>query len=116
MQLTCINCPRGCQLNVEEKDGNVVVVGNMCFRGETYAINELKNPLRTLTTTIEVASISHNRLAVISDKPLPKGLIMEAIKELKTVKVTTPIKMGEIIVENILNSGCNIIASRSIDK
>ena len=56
MKLICINCPRGCHLEVENINGEVSVSGNFCPRGKTYAESEMFNPLRTLTTTLPIVS------------------------------------------------------------
>ena len=116
MKLVCINCPRGCNLNVENINGEIKVTGNFCPRGEKYAINELTNPLRTLTTTVAIKSNNYERLPVISSSPLPKDKVMEAIKALKNVEVKAPIKMGDVIVSNIIGLDVDIIASKSIEK
>ena len=116
MNLICINCPRGCHLTVEEINGEIKVSGNTCVRGETYAINELTNPLRTLTTTIAIKSENYLRLPVITSSPIPKGKLMDVMKALKEISVKAPINMGDVIVENILDTGANIIASKSILK
>lgn len=116
MNLVCINCPRGCKLVVENINGEIKVTGNFCPRGEKYAISELTNPLRTLTTTLPIKSESYKRLPVISSAPLPKAKVIDAIKALKDVEVTAPIKMGDIVVEDILGLGIDIVASKSIDK
>ena len=116
MNLVCIRCPLGCHLTVEEKNGEVIVSGNNCKRGEEYAISELKNPMRTLTTTIDIDSLEHRRLPVISSNVLPKDKIMDVVKELKNYKVKAPIKINDEIDKNILNLGVDIIASRTIEK
>ena len=116
MKLVCINCPRGCNLNVENINGEIKVTGNFCPRGEKYAINELTNPLRTLTTTVAIKSINYERLPVISSAPLPKDKVMDAVKALKNVEVKAPIKMGDVIVSNIIGLDVDIIASKSIEK
>lgn len=36
-ELTCIVCPRGCTLRIEERDGRFTVTGNACKRGEQFA-------------------------------------------------------------------------------
>ena len=61
---------------VEKVEDEIRVEGNACPRGYTYAVNELTNPLRTLTTTVEIESQTQKRLPVISSAPLPKGRIM----------------------------------------
>ncbi len=116
MNLICINCPKGCHLVVEEVNGEVKVSGNSCPRGVTYAVNELKNPLRTLTTTIAIDSGNCARLPVISSSPLPKGKIMDAMKELKGVCVKAPVHMGDVIIKDILGLNSDIIASKSIER
>ena len=40
MKLICINCPRGCHLEVTQEDGEIKVSGNACPRGYTYAYND----------------------------------------------------------------------------
>lgn len=114
MKLVCINCPRGCNLNVENINGEIKVTGNFCPRGEQYAINEMTNPLRTLTTTIPIISCKYERLPVISSKPIPKDMVMEAIKSLKNVEVKAPINLGDIVVKDILGLGIDMLASKSI--
>lgn len=116
MNLICINCPRGCHLTVEKTGEEIRVEGNACLRGHTYAVNELTNPLRTLTTTVGIESETQKRLPVISSAPLPKGRIMEAMKALKDVSVKAPVHLGDPVYRNVLNLGIDILASRSIEK
>ena len=116
MKLICINCPRGCHLIVEEIADEVKVEGNFCPRGVAYATNELKNPLRTITTTLPIDSVKCERLPVMTSVPVPKDRVMDIMKSLKDVKTKAPVKLGEVIVENILNMGSDIIASKSIEK
>ena len=116
MNLICINCPRGCHLTVEKTGEEIRVEGNVCPRGHTYAVNELTNPLRTLTTTVGIESETQKRLPVISSAPLPKGRIMEAMKALKDVSVKAPVHLGDPVYRNVLNLGIDILASRSIEK
>lgn len=115
MKLICINCPRGCHLEVEQGT-EIKVTGNACPRGFTYAVSEITNPLRTLTTTVAIRSQSHHRLPVISSEPLPKGKIMAAMKALKGLQVQAPVEMGEVVLADILGLGIDIVASRSIEK
>lgn len=114
MKLICINCPKGCHLEVEEVDGEVKVTGNSCPRGMTYAVSELKDPRRTLTTTVGIDSHTYDRLPLISSSPLPRDRIMDAMKALKGVETKAPVKMGEVIVKDILGLGIDMIASKTI--
>lgn len=116
MKLVCINCPRGCKLNVEIINNEYEVTGNFCPRGKTYAINELTNPLRMVTTTVAIESKKYIRLPVISSKPVAKNKVLDVIKSLNNITIKAPIKMGDVIVKNVLNLDSDIIASRSIEE
>ena len=113
MNLICIQCPLGCHLTVEEKDGEVVVTGNTCPRGEAYGKNEMTNPMRTITTTVGLNHSSLRRLPVITSAPVPKGRMMDVMKELKGVTVDAPVHMGDVIVKDVAGLGVDILASRS---
>lgn len=114
MKLVCINCPRGCNLEVNVINGQIVVSGNACPRGETYAINEMTNPLRTVTTTVKIISNKYERLPVITSKPVPKDKVMDVIRALKEVEIKAPIKMNDVIVKNVIGLDSDIISSKTI--
>ncbi len=112
-ELTCIGCPLGCRLSVDEEN-DYAVTGHTCKRGEVYGKNELKNPTRVLTTTVKAQGGIHGRCPVRTESAIPKGMLFEAMKELSKVKVTSPVKCGEVVVENILGTGVNVIATRDL--
>jgi CxxC motif-containing protein len=115
--LICIGCPMGCRLAVTEtKNGGWLITGNICKRGEAYAIKEMTHPTRILSTTVKINNGFLPRLPVHSDAPLPKNRIFEAMRVINQVEVNAPIKMGTVIVADILGVGVNIIASRSMGK
>ena len=116
MNLICINCPKGCHLSVEKVNDEYVVSGNSCKRGETYAINEMTNPLRTLTTTVPVDSKYAYRLPVMTSSAIPKAKQKDVIKLLSKVRVNAPIHRGDIVVKNVLDLGSDIIACKSISE
>lgn len=110
--LICIVCPRGCHLKVE----NNQVSGNFCKRGEVYAIKELSNPERMLTSTVEIVSDDIKRLSVVTSKPIPKEKMFAVMNEISKVRVKAPIKVGDIIISNVLDLGVDIISSRNVEK
>lgn len=115
-QITCIVCPRGCRLTVTKDNDEYKVSGNFCKRGIPYGISEVTNPVRTITTTVKCLNGIYPCLPVISDQPVPKGLIFEIIKAINKVYVYAPVNYGDIIIENVLNTGINIIASRTMNQ
>ena len=114
-ELICISCPVGCHLEVSEKENGLFVKGNQCKKGEAYAICELKAPTRVLTTTVRINNGFLKRLPVRTNSALPKDKLFQAMEIINQVIVTAPIKVGELIVENILGTGVDIIASRSME-
>lgn len=114
MKLTCIICPRGCELEAEEKNGQWTVTGNECKRGETYALQEARNPLRTLTTSLPVTGGDYEMVSVKTAEPIPKGTIPEALKALKNLTLAAPVDMGQTIVPNIAGTRVDLIATRQV--
>jgi CxxC motif-containing protein len=112
-KLICIVCPMGCHLDVDI-DNDYAVTGNECKRGIAYAKKELTNPTRTITSTIKIRGGIYNRLPVKTDKEISKKQVFEAMKLLDDVIVESPIKVGTIILSNILDTDVNIVASRSM--
>ncbi|MBR1796724.1 MAG: DUF1667 domain-containing protein [Clostridiales bacterium] len=115
--ITCINCPVGCRMTVTlTEDGEFIsVTGNTCKRGADYAKQECTLPLRMITAVIPVDG-SDMPLSVKTASPVPKRLIKEIMKELSEVKVSAPISLGQVIIPDILNTGVDIIATRSVEK
>jgi CxxC motif-containing protein len=115
-EMTCIVCPIGCQMAIEGEEGNWVVTGNTCKRGEVYAINEMTNPTRIVPTTVAINGANLPRIPVKTDNPIPKGKIFDVMAEVNKVVVEAPVKTGDIIIENVLDTGCNIVATRTLKK
>lgn len=114
-ELTCVVCPLGCSLKVKIENNQVQgIEGNGCKRGIAYAEAECINPTRVLTTTVKVHSGQTPMVSVKSEKPLPKGLLFECMKVINTVVVTAPVSLGDVMVENILGTGINIVATKNV--
>ncbi|MBR4949862.1 MAG: DUF1667 domain-containing protein [Clostridia bacterium] len=114
IEMTCIICPVGCNLEIETENKKIIKIkGNTCPRGEKYAQTEITNPVRTLTTTIRCSN--GEILPVRTDNPIPKELIFKCMDIINNVVCILPISAGDIIIENILNTGSNIIASKEME-
>lgn len=113
--LTCIGCPMGCSLTVEMENGEVLsVTGNTCKRGDIYARKEVTNPTRIVTSTVMVTgSDLTNMVSCKTESDIPKGKIFDCVKALKGVSIQAPVHIGDVIVENVADTGVNIIATRN---
>ncbi len=111
----CINCPLSCSLELIEEDGEVIeVLGNECNVGAKYAEEEFRNPRRMVTTTVTVRNGLLPLLPVVSESPVPKDLVRDAVKVLSGVVVDAPIEEGQVIYSDILGTGVDIISSRQL--
>ncbi|MCR5399172.1 MAG: DUF1667 domain-containing protein [Lachnospiraceae bacterium] len=113
---TCIVCPRGCEVTATlDKGGDILSIeGNFCPRGETYVRNELTHPMRQLTTTVKIDGGIYSRLPVILSGEIPKERMMDVMEAVSDVKVTSPIKRGDVIVADVCGLNVDVIASRSM--
>lgn len=108
--LTCIVCPRGCTLNVTLENGEVKEVsGNICKRGFTYANDECIAPKRTVTSTMRTEDGA--LVAVKTDRTVPKELIFEVMKAINLALVKSAAKIGDIVIENVINTGANVVVT-----
>ena len=111
--LTCIVCPKGCQLKVELEDKKVVSVeGYTCKRGLAYAEAECTAPMRTLTTTAPV--VGGGVVPVKTDRTVPKELLFECMTVVNNTFVAADAKLGDVVVENILGTGANVVTTRNV--
>lgn len=115
--LTCINCPMGCPLAIEMEGEQVIQVsGNTCKRGEIYARKEVTNPTRIVTTTVKVTNGTSGMVSVKTKEDIPKGKIIDCVKALKNMQVEAPVHIGDVIADNIAETGVDIVATRNIER
>lgn len=112
-ELICITCPKGCHLKVDDA-GNVSVGGTGCQKGVDYAKKEMTNPTRVITSTVHIVGAAIDRLPVKTDRDIPKGAIFAAMKLLDGLIVHAPIRVGDVIVPDILGTGANWVATRTL--
>ncbi len=110
-EITCIICPVGCRILIDKDN----ISNYKCKKGLNYAREELINPKRNITTTVKAINLSKRRVAVKLDKEIPKDALVDVLKEIKKVKIDKKVKRGEIIKENILNLGVNLISQETVD-
>lgn len=112
--ITCMECPMGCTMQAYVNNENKVVVsGNNCLRGKMYAENEMTCPRRVITTTIR--AITGEMLSIKTDKPVKKAEMFEVLKKINSVHPSLPIKIGDVIISNIVED-INIVATSNYKK
>ena len=112
---TCVTCPVGCEMDVEVKDREVLSIeGNRCAKGEEFVLQELREPMRILTTTVRIRGAKWAMLPVRTDKPIPKRLFFQVVNELADLELQAPVKVSDVIIKDIADTGANVIAARNM--
>ena len=114
-ELTCIVCPKGCRLTVDEEN-DFAVTGASCPRGVAYGKKELTAPTRTVTSTVAIEGALHSRLPVKTSKEVDRALVRKVVAALRDVRVTAPVKTGDVVLSDVLGTGSDIVASKSMDR
>ena len=111
-ELICIGCPLGCMLTVEIEGSEVTnVTGNTCPRGKTYAEKEVTNPTRIVTSTVKVVGGDRASVSCKTKSDIPKSKIFEVVRALKAVEAVAPIRIGDVLLEDVAGTGIQIVAT-----
>jgi len=112
---TCVTCPVGCEVDVELQNDNIISIkGNKCDKVKEFVLQELKEPMRVLTTTVRIEGAKYAMLPVRTDKPIPKRLFTQVIEQLASIDLQAPVHISDIIVQDVAGSGANIVATRTM--
>jgi CxxC motif-containing protein len=110
-ELICITCPKGCVTKVWKEKGNVKIEGKICKKGKDYIKQEYIEPKRMLTSTVVVERSAVKRLPVRTREAIPKRKLFMAMDQLSEIRVKPPVKIGEVIIPNLVDTGIDLIAS-----
>lgn len=121
LKFNCTTCPSECALTVEVevdtqsgKQQVISVCGNHCPRGDAFARQELTRPMRVLATTVAVSGGDERLLPVRTHEAIPRDLHSQAMTLLRGVVIHAPIRMGDVVVPNILDTGIDVVASMDV--
>ena len=116
-KIICISCPIGCRMTIQSKNGKITsIIGNTCPKGIKYAREEFINPLRILPTTVKVIGGELPLVSVKTEKAIPKRLLLEAMVEIAEIEVKAPVKIGQIIKDDLMGTGVSLVATRNIKR
>jgi len=112
-ELICIVCPRGCHLKVDENN-DYSVSGNNCPKGAEYGKRELVSPTRVLTSVVKIQNALISCCPVKTSTPIPKNLMMQVMGEIKNVVLQSPVRIGDVVIKNVCNTGADWIVTRNL--
>ena len=117
-QITCILCPNGCELDVSytgtPTSESIDVEGNLCPKGLQYALEEILDPKRTLTTSVLVQGGEQPQASVKTAEPIPRELVVPAREALRSVALDAPVEIGDIVAQDILSTGVDVVVTRAV--
>lgn len=114
-KIVCVLCPMGCKIKYDALNGKIVSLeGNRCPRGISYLEDELREPKRIVPTSVKVINGEMSLVSVKTSKPIPRRLIPQFMQLVKKVEVEAPIKVGDVIIKNVLDTGADVIATRTV--
>jgi CxxC motif-containing protein len=115
-KVICTTCPKGCTLEVTRDGETIISILNGCKRGHEYAKQELTDPRRMVASTVRIKGAVHPLMPVYTSAPFPKPRIPVLLKMLRSVEIQAPVAMGQVVLENVLDTGISVKASREMKK
>ncbi len=116
-RITCIVCPRGCEITVIGEGKEIhSIQGQQCRRGEDYAGEEFICPSRILTSTVLVHNEGRKILMPVrSNRPIPREQMRPCMEEIKKAQVQGEIHRYDVLIPNICQTGADMIAAADMD-
>lgn len=116
MNLTCIECPKGCLLTIEIQDSEVIVEGYDCLRGKRFGEKEVKNPTRTIATTVKTIYPELPVVSVRTASEIPKEDIFKVMEEINKVIIDKVYPIGTVLISNVCRTGADIITTSDMTR
>ena len=113
----CVVCPIGCEIDIVHDGSKIISMeGNKCERSEEFVSQELIEPMRILTTTVRIQGSRQPVIPIRTDKSVPKRLFPSIMRQLRRVKVQAPVNTLDVVVRDVLHTGANVIATRTMPR
>lgn len=114
-EITCICCPLGCRLSVDEEHPEKVS-GNGCPRGAQYGKNEVADPRRTVTASVAVEGGELPAVSVKTSRDVPKGRIFACMDAIHALRVFAPVRAGDVLLTDCAGTGADLVATKTVEK
>jgi CxxC motif-containing protein len=53
-------------------------------------------------------------VSVKTSSDIPKGKIFDCVKELQAIDVPAPVTIGQVIIENVADTGVSVVATKNV--
>lgn len=114
-EVTCIMCPRGCEIKGTIGEGKELAIsGNECKKGADYVRQEMINPMRNIASSVRVINGEEELVSARLNRAIPKRMIFEVMNEIKNADIEAPVKIGDVIIGDVLGLGSDVIATKNV--
>jgi CxxC motif-containing protein len=104
-------------MELEIENGEIKAVQhNSCKRGVAYAQQEFSDPRRMVTATATITNGVIDRIPVRTSNPLPTKHINAVLQAIYALKLTAPLSINTVVVENFAETGIDVITTRNVPK
>jgi len=113
----CVVCPIGCEIDVVHDGSKIISMeGSKCEKSEEFVSQELIEPMRILTTTVRIQGSRWPVIPVRTDKAVPKRLFPRMMRQLMHIKLQAPVNMLDVVLSDVLHTGANVVATRTMQR
>lgn len=116
-KFTCILCPNGCEINVQDEEGRMLKIeGNKCVKGRQYAEQEITDPRRTISSSVRITGSFLPLCSVRLTKPVPKKYIFPIMEEINKVELTAPVQIGKTVISQVCGLDADVIVTKNMER
>lgn len=115
--VTCAKCLNRCQLRYETQNGTLTQVLNAaCHKGIKYVkeIMDVPDTLIVQTVYLKNGMVSHAE--VKTSAPVPGHMVNDVKEALEKIEIEAPITFGQVLIENFMDTGCDLISRSTVAK
>ncbi len=113
-RLTCVLCPIGCPIDAVRQGGDLDVSGNECPKGVDFAVQEILHPKRNLSASVPLKGTVSRMVSVRLSSPVPRDMIFPVLIAIAALRPEAPVRRGQVLIADVLNTGADVIATRTI--
>ncbi len=115
-RLTCVLCPVGCELEVGRTERGLDIKGSVCEKGIDFATEEILYPKRNLATSVPVRGSASRMVSVRLTDRVAREKVFPVLAEIGKLRPELPVERGQVLLENVLGTGVDVIATRTVKK
>jgi CxxC motif-containing protein len=113
-RLTCVLCPIGCAIEAVRRGDDLDVRGNECPEGVDFAVQEILHPKRNLSASVPLKGTPSRMVSVRLSAPVPRDIIYPVLAAIAALRPEAPVRRGQVLMANVLNTGADVIATRTV--